>query len=454
MDFIDFITEGAAVFMLRLIMRRGPTPGAIYELTADTYTIGRGAKNDIVIRDNDISREHCRLSRLMGDYEVQDTNSTTGTYVNGQRVVTKFLLQHGSILELGDMVTFDVERVEAAQAPMPPAELESSTPRAPLPAAALPQCQPDLMPVSAQGMSAPSAPAVAEDVPTQGRTPDQVVDFRASLIMTHGPQTGQTFPLSDLIITIGRDLTNDIVIQDPEISRRHARMRRWKHGYSIEDVGSTNGTSVNGQPITEPRLLRPNDRLKIGTNVQFQYMQDAAPRAGVIAPRPLAMDIRIARGDTHDLAFDSHYNAALRPSMAGSGIEQGALLDHIFIAYAREEWESLVAPLTLSLQDAGLKIWVDQYLAQGSDDWRLAVEQALTECWLMVLIVTPKSLESPYVKMQYRIFMRRGKPLILILYDDAKLPPDLVRQRAITYDAASARKSFHKLVFEIMQLRR
>jgi pSer/pThr/pTyr-binding forkhead associated (FHA) protein len=451
--------------MLRLIMRRGPTPGAIYELTADAYTIGRGAKNDIVIRDNDVSREHCRLTRLMGDYEVQDTNSTTGTYVNGQRVVTKFLLQHGSILELGDMVTFDVERVEAAEAPAPSAPMESAAPLPPAPESEAlsaappattppPEAQPDPTPISALDGSAPRALAVTEDMPTQGRTPDQVIDFRASLIMTHGPQPGQTFPLVDLIITVGRDLANDIVIQDPEISRRHARMRRWKHGYSIEDVGSTNGTSVNGQPITEPRLLRPNDRLKVGTNVQFQYVQDAAPREGVIAPRPVPMDIRIAKGDTLDLAFDSHYNAGLRPSKAGSGIEQGALLDHVFIAYAREEWESLVAPLTLNLQDAGLKIWVDQYLAQGSDDWRLAVEQALSECWLMVLMVTPKSLESPYVKMQYRIFMKRGKPLIPVLYDDARLPPDLARQRAITYDAASARKSFHKLIFEIMQLRR
>ncbi|PJF24799.1 MAG: hypothetical protein CUN53_16015, partial [Phototrophicales bacterium] len=305
----DFIIEGSAVFMLRLIMRRGPTPGAIYELTADAYTIGRGAKNDIVIRDNDVSREHCRLSRLMGDYEVQDTNSTTGTYVNGQRVVTKFLLQHGSILELGDMVTFDVERVEAAEAsPVPeksPALDTSATPFAPFPAAA----KPGPTPVSALDVSASRSQTVTEDMPTQGRTPDQVVDFRASLIMTHGPQPGQTFPLVDLIITVGRDLANDIVIQDPEISRRHARMRRWKHGYSIEDVGSTNGTSVNGQSVTEPRLLRPNDRLKIGTNVQFQYVQDAAPREGVITPRPVPVDIRIAKGDTLDLAFDSQYNA-------------------------------------------------------------------------------------------------------------------------------------------------
>lgn len=422
--------------MLRLIMRRGPTPGAVYELTADLYIIGRGSKNDIVIRDNDISREHCRLSRLLDSYEVQDINSSTGTFVNGQRVVNKFLLQHGSILELGDMVTFEVERVvradDAPPLPVPAAE--------PVPATT--------------ALDAPTLPAPMDDMPTQAKPPAlQAVDFRASLVMTQGPAPGETFSLTDLIVTIGRDLANDIVIQDPEVSRHHARLRRWKHGYSVEDIGSTNGTSVNGQPVTEPRLLQQHDRLKVGTQVQFQYMQDMAPRDGVVAPRPLPADMRIAKGDTIDLAFDSQYNAGIRPSIAGSGIERGSLVDHLFIAYAREEWESLVAPLTLNLQDAGLNVWVDQYLVQGSDDWRLAVEQALGECWLMVLVVSPGSLESAYVKMQYRIFMKRGKPLIPVVYDSAKLPPDLQRHRAIAYDPENGRKSFHKLVFEIMQTR-
>jgi pSer/pThr/pTyr-binding forkhead associated (FHA) protein len=423
--------------MLRLIMRRGPTPGAIYELTAAAYSVGRGSKNDIVIRDNDVSREHCRLQRFVDDYEVYDLQSSTGTYVNGQRVVTKFVLQPGSILELGDMVTFEYERIT-----------EHVTPDHGLPPI------PDSVPFE---MATVPAPATMDDVPTQGRAPESSIDFHASLIMTHGPNVGQRYPLADLIVTIGRDLGSDVVVQDPEISRKHARLRRWRHGYSVEDIGSTNGTMINGQPVLQPQLLQPNDRLKVGTRVQFQYVQEANATSsigGVLAPKPVPLDTRIAKGDTADLMFEAAYTGQIRPSIAGSGVEVGALIDNVFIAYAREEWESIVAPLTLSLQDAGLHVWVDQYLAQGSDDWRLAFEQALNECWLLVLVVSAPSLESSYVKTAYRTFLKRNKPIIPVVYGEGKLPAELGRARAITYDASGGRKSFHKLVFEIMQTRR
>jgi hypothetical protein len=100
-----------------------------------------------------------------------------------------------------------------------------------------------------------------------------------------------------------------------------------------------------------------------------------------------------------------------------------------------------------------LKIWADQHLAQDTEEWRLAVEQALYECWVMVLMATPKALETPYVKMQYRIFMQQGKPLIALLCDDPKLPPSLAGRQAIAYNPSSARESCHRLVSALMQLR-
>jgi pSer/pThr/pTyr-binding forkhead associated (FHA) protein len=436
--------------MLRLIMRRGPTPGAVYELTADSYVVGRGSKNDIVIRDNDVSREHCRLTRLMDAYEVQDLQSSTGTYVNGQRVINKFLLQPGSILELGDMITFEYEHSAPAVPAPPPVTVSSETgdPTLFKPGAINPP------PESAASPPTPPAPEpLADDMPTQAKAPEEPTEFRASLVMTQGPAAGQVFKLSDLIVMIGRDLSNDIVIQDPEISRRHTRLRRWKHGYSVEDVGSTNGTTVNGHPVTEPRLLAPNDKVKIGTRVQFQYVQEVIrPDAGIPAPKPVPVDVRITKDDTIDLIFDSH--PPTRAMSHLSGIELGALSNHIYVAYERSEWESISAPLLLSLQDAGLHVWVDQYLVQGSDEWRAAVEQALHECWLMVLVVSEKSLESPYVRLQYRHFLKRSKPIIPMLYADAKAPTELSKMRAISYDSSNGRKSFHKLVFEIMQTRK
>jgi hypothetical protein len=194
--------------------------------------------------------------------------------------------------------------------------------------------------------------------------------------------------------------------------------------------------------------------------VQLQYVSQ--PAEGEEEPedadltlhtRPMSGDPQLYRDETIRLTFVN--GSFLKTSRLGTGIEPGTLNDHVFIAYSREDWEAVVASLTLSLQDAGLKVWVDQYLAQGSDDWRAAVEQALMECRLMVLVVSPQSLNHQHVQMAYRHFLEQEKSVIPLLYQSVKpLPGELGRLRSIVYDVENPRKSFHKLIFEIMQLRR
>lgn len=76
------------------------------------------------------------------------------------------------------------------------------------------------------------------------------------LVMRTGPTPGKAFPLSKSEIVIGRDATCDIVINDAEISRRHAKMTMQETGYVLEDLGSTNGTFVDGQRLMD--LTRSN----------------------------------------------------------------------------------------------------------------------------------------------------------------------------------------------------
>ena len=76
------------------------------------------------------------------------------------------------------------------------------------------------------------------------------------LIMRSGPTPGAAFTLEGDQITIGRDSVNEIVINDAEISRRHARLTFQGGKYVLEDLGSTNGTFVNGQRLAGPRVLR------------------------------------------------------------------------------------------------------------------------------------------------------------------------------------------------------
>ena len=91
------------------------------------------------------------------------------------------------------------------------------------------------------------------------------------LIVRRGPQPNQVYELNKGIITIGRDITNDIVINDPEVSRHHARLTQTGAGYTLEDLGSTNGTFVNGQRLTGARPLANGDMVGMGETVTLAY---------------------------------------------------------------------------------------------------------------------------------------------------------------------------------------
>jgi len=114
------------------------------------------------------------------------------------------------------------------------------------------------------------------------------------LVLKSGVDAGKIFPLERSQITIGREHNTDITISDPEISRRHAHIFQQGENYIIEDLGSTNGTSVNGQRLVGPYILRPTELITLGENTHLIFeavMMDpdatvAAIKPGVQAPYP------------------------------------------------------------------------------------------------------------------------------------------------------------------------
>jgi predicted component of type VI protein secretion system len=93
------------------------------------------------------------------------------------------------------------------------------------------------------------------------------------LVMSQGPQPGQTFMLDRDWLTVGRDPSNDIVINDPQVSRQHLRITRQGQMVVIEDLGSTNGSFANGVRLTGPHVMSNGDVIGLGDGVTLTYYE-------------------------------------------------------------------------------------------------------------------------------------------------------------------------------------
>ncbi len=97
------------------------------------------------------------------------------------------------------------------------------------------------------------------------------MSIKYQLVMRNGPNPGSTYSLDAEQMTIGRDPGNTIPINDPEISRYHAKMMAQGGKIVIEDNGSTNGTSINGKRISGPHVLKSGEMIAFGEDIVFTF---------------------------------------------------------------------------------------------------------------------------------------------------------------------------------------
>jgi pSer/pThr/pTyr-binding forkhead associated (FHA) protein len=168
-----------------------------------------------------------------------------GTSVNGQKIWGLAPLQDGDLLEIGGQRFRYSNLHPQANAP---ARAATRSERA----------------SDASDGDTAALPALA------AQAPGPLVPA-GQLLLSGGPGAGQVFALNKALLTIGRGSECDVVIADVSISRRHAQVLRQETGWYVQDLGSRNGTAINGQRLSEPGHLEDGDTLTVGA-VPLRYL--------------------------------------------------------------------------------------------------------------------------------------------------------------------------------------
>jgi DNA-binding response OmpR family regulator len=122
-----------------------------------------------------------------------------------------------------------------------------------------------------------------------GRAAGRDDDMRPVLVGQTGALTGTRWVLDREDVLIGRGGDCDIVVADRQVSRHHARVRRSAAGYVVEDLGSKNGTHLNGRAIQDAAMLQDGDVIQVALAAKLVYV-------GAEATQPLSLSDAAALG--------------------------------------------------------------------------------------------------------------------------------------------------------------
>jgi pSer/pThr/pTyr-binding forkhead associated (FHA) protein len=194
-----------------------------------TATIGRASSNDIHVPEQHVSRQHAVINYRDGIFMITDLDSANGTWVNDQQIKEPFpLFSDDQIRLYVPILAFSAVVSEEDQR------------RAQTTGTMIPRVTPN--------------------------------SETCRLIITTGPQEGEVIPLRLDTVTVGRatsKATWEIALQDPSVSRPHARLEHVKDDWIVKDLDSANGTLVNGEPVDGKAggVLHDGDLIAFGASL-------------------------------------------------------------------------------------------------------------------------------------------------------------------------------------------
>jgi pSer/pThr/pTyr-binding forkhead associated (FHA) protein len=233
------------------------TDGREYQVGA-ALVIGRDASADVVVPGNEVSRRHAQIVATEQGFVLVDTSSN-GTFVNGHRVEGSRVLGRADVIRVGaDEFRFYGEPAGSVATPPSPGPGSATVAGgAEPPSSGAQQKLLDTMfgrgaPPPGARLSGPVTPITMVEAPI------------ASLLVRSGSLKGKRLTVRTPVVNIGRGDYNDLVIPEPSVSASHAKLQRREGIWVLNDLGSTNGTFVDGERVTDETPLGPGATIRFG----------------------------------------------------------------------------------------------------------------------------------------------------------------------------------------------
>ncbi|MBI3804533.1 MAG: sigma 54-interacting transcriptional regulator [Nitrospirae bacterium] len=225
-----------------------------FTLLEKEVRIGRGQENHIVLPQPEISRNHALLRRDGKRFILED-RSGRGIDLNHQ-TVSEAPLRQGDVLQIGAYrLVFELKETEE-----PFTETITREPTLDLPG---------------------------------GGVPKQKAIIRSRIAVAAGPDQGKVLPLKEGVTRIGRGGRNDLVLSDPAVSSVHLEMEVSPAAILVRDLGSTNGTRINGQRI-QSSTAEIGAEIQIGqTKLKLQLEEPTEPLAPPALGRLIGQSVKM-----------------------------------------------------------------------------------------------------------------------------------------------------------------
>ncbi|MDH5283917.1 MAG: FHA domain-containing protein [Gemmatimonadota bacterium] len=239
------------------------TDGREYTIGSIPLVFGREAGCEIVVPNKDVSRRHAEIVASAQGYLLIDS-STNGTFVNGERIEGQRILARSDIIRVGDNdFRFYADKAAeppggGAQVPLTPAPIE---PAAPLPPAPPPPTGAAVR-LSHTMHGLPVPPPVAPPRPVARASGASLP--MATFLVRSGSLKGERLTVRVPVVNIGRADYNDLVLPEESVSGTHAKLTRREGVWVLSDLGSTNGTFIDGERLSGDAPLSPGNVVRFG----------------------------------------------------------------------------------------------------------------------------------------------------------------------------------------------